>query len=55
MNTSQRQDIVSKEAKSLPGPGNYDSPERFGKEGQSVRKIRYNSIILILVYYDRKI
>ena len=26
-----RDDIVSRDAKDLPGPGNYESPSRFGK------------------------
>lgn len=32
MSTSQRQDIVSKEDQNKPGPGNYESPERFGQD-----------------------
>jgi hypothetical protein len=30
MGSSKRQDIVSKEATSLPGPGVYDSPSKMG-------------------------
>jgi hypothetical protein len=33
MNKSERIEIVSKEAKSMPGPGNYDSPHKtIGKD-----------------------
>ena len=30
MGLSQRQDIVSKEAQNLPGPGGYESPSKMG-------------------------
>jgi hypothetical protein len=33
MGSSKRQELVSKEVTSLPGPGVYDSPSKFGKEG----------------------
>jgi hypothetical protein len=33
MSSSKRTDIVSKEVTQLPGPGVYDSPSKFGKEG----------------------
>lgn len=32
MNSDSRKDIVSKEARDLPGPGNYESPIRMGKD-----------------------
>ena len=32
-NGAQRADYVGKDARDLPGPGGYDSPERFGKDG----------------------
>jgi len=33
MGTTQRTEIVNKEKVSSPGPGNYDSPSKWGKEG----------------------
>ncbi len=43
---SERVDIVSREAKNLPGPGVYDSPHKIiGKDAQSVCLISSNIVV----------
>lgn len=34
--SSKRSEIVTKEMRNAPGPGEYDSPKRFGHDAQSV-------------------
>ena len=35
MGSTSRKDLVSREAKETPGPGNYHTPDQFGKDATS--------------------
>ena len=34
LGSNQRTELISKEVAQLPGPGGYESPSKFGRDGQ---------------------